>query len=77
MHTVQFVSLIGPIQVLSFLVRVNLGTMAIKEYSRFPKFQRQGFQHEMVLCHFQDTHLAMSSDPSAEMQSVYSTSTSN
>ena len=50
-----FDPLIGPYQVLPHLVSVDLGVMAIKEYSTFPKALRQKPYHQIVWCHIQDT----------------------
>ena len=67
------VSSIWPIdQVLPLRARVDLGAMAIKGYSAFPKVPRLlEPHHQTVYSHKQDTRWG--SDPSAEKQSVYST----
>ena len=57
--------------------RVDLGPMAVKGYSVFPK--RPALLeplHQIVLCHIQETHWWVFY-PSAEMQSVYSTAPTN
>ena len=56
-QTVLFDPLIGPYQVLPLRVRVDIGTMAIKEYSTFPKPPAlQEPHHQIVKRHQQDTH---------------------
>ena len=58
---------------LPHLARVDLGAMAIKGYSAFPKAPASlEFHHQTVQCHIQDTRWERSY-PSAEVQSVYST----
>ena len=55
-------------------VRVDLGAMAMKECSAFPKAPASlEPHHQIVLCHIPDTRWG-GSYPSAEVQSVYSTS---
>ena len=54
--------------------RVELGAMAMKGYSAFPKAPALlEPHHQIVLCHIQDTCCGGGSYPSAEMQLVYST----
>ena len=54
--------------------RVDLGAMAMKEYSAFPKAPALlEPHHQIVSCHIQDTLYGGGSYPSAEVQSVYST----
>ena len=53
--------------------RVDLGTMAMKGISAFPKAPATlELYHQIVLCHIQDARLRRSY-PSAEKLSVYST----
>ena len=52
---------------------MDLGAMAMKGYSTFPKYSMLESYHQIVLCHIQDTLLEGGSYSSAEMQSVYST----
>ena len=53
--------------------RKDLGAMAIKLYSTFRKAPGLlDLHHQIVLCHYQDTRFG-ESYPSAEKQSVYST----
>ena len=55
-------------------VRVDLGTMAMKGYSIFPKAPAlQEPQHQMVYLSNPEYLLGRGSYPSAEMQSMYST----
>ena len=61
-----------PYQVLPLRVRVDLGAMAMKAYSTFPKAPALLELHSQIgLCHIQDTRW-WGSYPSAEMHSVYS-----
>ena len=70
---VLFVPLKGPYQVQPLRARLDLGVMAIKGYSAFPKVPALlEPQHQIVLCHIQDTRCG-GSYPSAEIQLVYST----
>ena len=74
MLLVLFNPYIGPYQVLPLRGRVDLGAMAMKGYSAFPKDPALlELHHWIVLCHIQDTRWGMESYPSAEKQSVYST----
>ena len=58
---------------LPFRARVDLGAMAMKGYSAFPKAPASlEPYHQIVYCHIQDTRWGWSY-PSAEVQSVYST----
>ena len=53
---------------------VDLGAMAIKGYSTFPKAPALlEPHHQIIYCHIQDTRWGGGSYPSAEKQSVYST----
>ena len=53
---VLFNPLIGPYQVLPFRARVNLGALAMKRYSAFPKAPASlEPYHQIVLCHVQDS----------------------
>ena len=54
--------------------RVDLGAMAMKGYSTFPKAPALlEPHHQIVLCHIQNTRWGGGSYPSVEVQSVYST----
>ena len=65
---------IGPYQVLLRRARVDLGAMAIKGYSAFPKAPAPLEPHHLtVQRHMQDTRWGGGSCASAEKQSVYST----
>ena len=76
MQLVLFNPWIGPYQVLPFRAKVDLGAMAMKGLSAFPKAPASlEPHHQIVLCHIQDTHGG--SYPSAEVQSVYSTTPAN
>ena len=56
MLLVLFNPLIGPYQVLPLRARVDLGAMAMKGYSKFPKAPALlEPHHQIVLCHIQDT----------------------
>ena len=78
MPLVLFNPLIGPYQVLPRWARVNLGAMAMKGCSVFPKVPALlGPHHQTVKCDIQDTHLGGGSYPSAEVQSVYSTASAD
>ena len=53
--------------------RVDLGAMAMKGYSAFPKVPALLEPHQQIVyCHIQDTRWRVGSYPSAEKQSVYS-----
>ena len=53
-------------------VRVDQGAMTMKGYSTFPKAPALlEPQHQIVLCHIQDTYLEGGSYLSVEMQLVY------
>ena len=57
MQLVLFNPAIGPYQVLPFQDRVDLGAMARKGYSTFPKAPASlEPHHQIVLCHIQNTH---------------------
>ena len=57
MQLVLFNPLIGPYQVLPFRARMDLGAMAMKECSAFPKVSASlEPHHQIVQCHIQDTH---------------------
>ena len=60
-------------------VRADLGAMAMKEFSAFPNAPTLLELHpQIVSCHIQDTSCAgEGSNPSAEMQSVYSTASAD
>ena len=56
MLLVLFNPYIGPYQVLPLRARVDLGVMAMKGYSAFPKAPvLLEPHHQIVLCHIQDT----------------------
>ena len=56
MLLVLFNPLIGPYQVLPFRARVDLGAMAMKGYSAFPKAPASlELHHQIIYCHIQDT----------------------
>ena len=61
---------------LALLVELNLGVVAMKEYSTFPKVPGLEPHHQIVLCHNQNTGVE-GSYLSAEMQSVYSTTSAD
>ena len=57
MQLVLFNQYIGPYQVLPFQARVDLGAMAMKGYSAFPKVPASlEPHHQIVYCHIQETH---------------------
>ena len=56
-QTVLFDPSTGPSQVLPLQTRVDLGAIAMKGYSRFPKAPALQEPHnQMVKCHIHDTH---------------------
>ena len=66
--------MIGPYQVLPLRARVDLGPMAMKGYSAFPKTPvLLGPHDQIVKYHYQDTRWGVGSYLSAEKRSVYST----
>ena len=71
-QTVLLDPLIGPYQVLPFLVRVDLGAMAMKGFSKYSKASIQDSHHQFVSCYIHDI-LLVGSYSSAEMQSLYYT----
>ena len=73
-QTVLFDSLIGPYLVLTLLVRVDLGVMALKGYSAFPKVPALLEPHYQIV---PGTLIGRCSYPSAEMQSVNPTALSD
>ena len=79
LHTqfVLFDPLIGPYQVLPLQFRVDQEAMAMKRYSTFFKSPRPEPCHQIVWCHYQDTHWGVRAYSSAEMQSMYSTAPVN
>ena len=57
MQLVLFNPQIGPYQMLSFRARVDLGAIAVKGCSAFPKAPASlELHHQIVQCHIQDTH---------------------
>ena len=64
--------MIGPYQVLPLQARVDLGVMAMTEYSIFPRATLIGASPSDSLMSY-PRHLLAESYPSTEMQSVYST----
>ena len=57
MPLVLFNPLIGPYQVLLHRAKVDLGAVAMKGCSAFPKAPTSlETHHQIVLCHIQDTH---------------------
>ena len=73
MPLVLFNPQIGPYQVLPRKAGLNLGAMAMKWCSVFPKAPALlGPYHQTVLCYVQETHWGRGY-PSAEVQPVYST----
>ena len=74
MQLVLFKPWIGSDQVPSFRARVDLGAMAMKRSSAFPKaLASLEPHHQIVQCHIQDTRQVGGAYPSAEVLSVYST----
>ena len=69
-QTVLFDPQIRPYQMLPLRVKMDLGAMAMKGYSIFPKCPRLLPHYQIVLCHIRT--LVEGSYPSAGMQSVYS-----
>ena len=70
--------LIRPFQVLPLWARLDLGVMAMKEYSAFPKAQALlEPHHQIVQYHIEDARWQGGSYPSAEMQTVYSAAPAN
>ena len=65
----------GPYQVLPLQERTDLGEMAIKGYSVFPKLPALlEPHHQILLCHIRTlVRKGSYPNPSAEKQSVYST----
>ena len=73
MQLVLFNPYIGLYQVLPRRARLDLGSMAMKGCSAFPKAPASlETHHQIVYCHIQDTYWWVSY-PSAEVQSVYFT----
>ena len=56
-ETSLFNPLIEAYHVLTLRVRVDLGAIAMKGYSTFPKFSRLQPRHQIILCHIQDTRV--------------------
>ena len=77
MQLVLFILLIGPYQVLPFWVRVNLGAMAMKGCSAFPKLQYRWNLTIRFFSVISMTLIGVGPYPSAEVQSVYSTAPAN
>ena len=72
MQFFQFDPYIGPYQVQPLQARVELGTMAMKGYSAFPKAPALlQPHHQIVKCHIR-TLVGGGSNSFAEMQSLYS-----
>ena len=72
MWLVLFDTKIGPYQVLPFRTRVDLGAMAMKECSKFPKAPASLEPHHQIVNFITRTLIGGGSYPFAEVQSVYS-----
>ena len=55
-------------------VIADLRAIVMKEYSKFPKFQRLEPRHQ-IFCHIQDTRFEVEFNLSAKIELLYSTST--
>ena len=65
----------GSYQVFSLRVKVDLGGIAMKGYSTFPKTPRLELYDQIVECHIQDIRSDERSYLSAQIQAVYSKNT--